>query len=74
MERKGNGDGYGIGSDESHSILDVVKYFGLDVEWLEERRGNRLTADLITTKTKELGWKPKVSLKNYIKDKIGNAL
>ena len=58
-------------TDESHSIL-IVKGF-IDVEWLEERRGNRLT-DLITTKTKELGWKPKVSLKNYIKDKIGNAL
>ena len=69
---KGDGDGYGIGSDESHSVLDVVKYFGLEVEWLEERRGNRLEADLITTKTKELGWKPKVSLEKYVKNKIEN--
>lgn len=69
---KGNGDGYGIGSDESYSVLDVVKFFGLEVEWLEERRGNRMSADLITSKTKALGWKPKVILKEYIKEKLKN--
>jgi UDP-glucose 4-epimerase len=69
VAEKGAGDDYGIGSDESFSILDVVKMFGKDVEWLPERRGNRLSAILKTEKTKNLGWKPSFDLVKYIQDK-----
>jgi UDP-glucose 4-epimerase len=64
---KGKGDGFGIGADESFSILEVVSMFGCDYEWLEERKGNRMTAELVTTKTKDLGWSPKTRLPEYIK-------
>ena len=70
---KGEGDGFGIGADESFSILDVVSMFGCDHQWLDERKGNRMTAELITTKTKDLGWSPKIKLCDYIEKQIMKA-
>jgi len=34
---------------------------------LPERRGNRMTSDVQTSKTVELGWQPKKSVSDYIK-------
>lgn len=62
----GSGDGYGIGAKESYSVLEVAKMVGGPIEFYPETVGNRLTADLITEKTKALGWKQKRNLKNYI--------
>jgi len=62
----GYGDEFGIGSDESFSILEVAKMFGTDIEILPERQGNRMTSDVVTDKTKALGWHPNHSLKKYI--------
>ena len=62
----GLGDEFGIGSPESFSINDIAKMFGGAIEMLPERRGNRMTAEVITDKTRALGWKPNVSIKNYI--------
>jgi len=67
---KGMGDGYGIGSDESYSIIEVAKMFCMEIEYLPERKGNRMTADIKNKKTKELGWKPHRNLKNFINDAI----
>jgi UDP-glucose 4-epimerase len=39
---------------------------GGDIEYVPERRGNRLASELVTVKTKELGWEPKRFLKDYI--------
>jgi len=62
----GKGDGYGIGSDQSYSVLEVVKMFNGKPEFLPKRKGNRMSAKLITSKTKDLGWSPKVKLESYI--------
>ena len=62
----GSGDGYGIGSDESFSVLEVAKMFNGEIEMLPERKGNRMTGEVVTEKTKALGWKPKHNLKTYI--------
>ena len=62
----GEGDGYGIGSDESYSVLEVAKMFNSEIELLPERKGNRMSGDVITDKTKELGWSPLHSLEKYI--------
>ena len=44
-----------------------------DIEMLPKRKGNRLTADVVTDKTKALGWIPKHKVSDYIKDiKINN--
>jgi len=64
---KGKGDGYGIGSDDAYSILDVVEMFGREVVMLPERDGNRHSSDLLTNNTKSLGWKCKRNLRDYIK-------
>ena len=62
----GNGDGFGIGSDESYSVLEVVKMLNGNIEMLPERKGNRMTGEVVTNKTKGLGWKPSHSLEEYI--------
>jgi UDP-glucose 4-epimerase len=69
---KGSGDGYGIGHDESYSVIDVAmifsNYYGVSIDELPERKGNRNSGVLITEKTKKLGWKPKKKLLEYIRD------
>lgn len=62
----GSGDGYGIGSDMTYSVREVADMFGGRVEMLPARQGNRLNADVLTQKTKALGWTPKKLLKDYI--------
>jgi len=74
---EGYGDEFGIGSDESYSVIEVVEMFlDMNIEeaikkgkviMLPERRGNRMDAEVITDKTKFLGWKPRKHLKNWIK-------
>lgn len=63
---KGNGDNYGIGTDESYSILDIAKLFGGEIIMLPERKGNRLASEVRSEKTIKLGWKPQRSIKDYI--------
>ncbi|WP_457746520.1 NAD-dependent epimerase/dehydratase family protein [Sulfurimonas sp.] len=62
----GYGDEFGIGSGEAFTIKEVAQMFGGDIEMLPERKGNRMTADVVTAKTEALGWKPKRKLKEYI--------
>ena len=64
---KGAGDEYGIGSDESFSILEVAKMFKGKVKMIPERPGNRMTSKVVTEKTKQLGWNPKHKLVDYIR-------
>jgi len=63
---QGYGDEFGIGSGEAFSILDVAKMYNGEIIMLPERRGNRMSAEVMTEKTKALGWKPKRKLSNYI--------
>lgn len=63
---KGKGDGYGIGSEDSYSILSLAKLFGREVVMLPERQGNRMQAVVDTEKTSALGWSPRRSLKDDI--------
>lgn len=62
----GKGDGYGIGSKDTFTILEIAKMFKGNIEMLPERNGNRMTAKLVTKKTEALGWKPKHSIKEYV--------
>lgn len=62
----GYGDEFGIGSDEAFTILEVAQMFGGEIQMLPERRGNRMSAEVMTEKTKALGWSPKKKLKDYI--------
>jgi len=62
------GDEFGIGNDKSYSILEVAEMFGGAIEMLPERRGNRKSADVVSDKTKALGWSCEIDLKSYIED------
>jgi UDP-glucose 4-epimerase len=63
---QGYGDEFGIGSPDAFNILEIAKLFGNEIVMLPERYGNRMSADVITTKTEALGWKPKNSIIDYI--------
>lgn len=63
----GYGDEFGIGSPEAYSILEIAEMFGGEIEMLPERKGNRMSADVVTDKTEELGWKPQKTIDGYIR-------
>ena len=67
----GQGDGYGIGSDEAFSINELADMFKLKKEYLPERKGNRMSAPVKTEKLKSLGWSAKRSLEKYIEKIVG---
>jgi len=64
----GSGDNYGIGCSKSYSILEIAEAFDSEIKMLPERRGNRMTAEVVCTKTKELGWSETRSIMDYIKN------
>jgi len=64
----GYGDEFGIGSPESYSIKEIAEMFGGEINMLPERKGNRMTADVMTAKTEVLGWNPTRTIKDYIED------
>jgi len=63
---KGNGDNYGIGSPEAYSVLEIAGFFKTPILMIPERQGNRMDAEIDTSKTEALGWKPKWSIKDYL--------
>jgi UDP-glucose 4-epimerase len=65
---KGHGDGYGVGGNDTLSILDLAKLFGSSVLMLPERAGNRKVAAIDTSSTEALGWKATRSLHAYIEE------
>ena len=67
---KGQGDGFGIGSDESFTINQVVNMAGLEKTHILNTPGNRSIADLNTSKTKQIGWSANKSLADYIHQRI----
>jgi UDP-glucose 4-epimerase len=67
---QGYGDEFGIGSSDAYSILEIAQMFGGEVIMLPERKGNRMTADVVTSKTEALGWKATKSINDYIREEI----
>ena len=62
----GEGDGYGIGSDDAYSVLDVASMFGGEVLMMPERKGNRQTSVVASAQTKALGWECRHTLSEYV--------
>ena len=63
---KGEGDEFGLGAEESYSILDIARMFGGRMEMRPEVLGNRMNATLDTTKSQGLGWSAQCKLSDYI--------
>ena len=66
--KNGHGDNYGIGCSKSYSIMEIAEIFGSKIKMLPTRKGNRMTADVVCTKTKELGWVETKSIVDYIEN------
>lgn len=64
----GYGDEFGIGSSEAYSVKEIAEMFGGEIKMLPERKGNRMTADVVTAKTEALGWRATRSIKEYIEE------
>lgn len=63
---KGLGDEFGIGSKEAYTINKIAQIFGGNTEMLPPRKGNRMTAEVISSRTEALGWSAQKSVKSYI--------
>jgi UDP-glucose 4-epimerase len=70
IAKRGTGDNFGIGANEAYSIIEIAEMFNTDVEFLPERRGNRFDAEVVSDKTKALGWKQNYKLDKYIQNLI----
>ncbi len=57
---------YGLGADESFSVLEVAELFGASVRMIPNQPGNRLDAPLDTAASRSLGWTPRRKLADYI--------
>jgi UDP-glucose 4-epimerase len=66
VAESGYGDEFGIGSHDEYSVLGIAQLFNGKIKVLPERKGNRMLADVITSKTEALGWRPKECIKSYI--------
>lgn len=69
----GEGDDFGIGSEEGYSILEVARMFGSDVVMLPERKGNRMQSSIDTAKVRALGWKSNKNLAGHITEFVSSA-
>ncbi|MEX2013671.1 MAG: NAD-dependent epimerase/dehydratase family protein [Parcubacteria group bacterium] len=63
---KGEGDGFGLGDEREYSIMEIANMFGLPVEMLPERAGNRMDSSIDTSKSKTIGWQVHHTIKKYI--------
>ena len=52
----GERDEFGLGAEESFSILEIAEMFGAEVEMRPETKGNRMGAKLDFTEAHGLGW------------------
>ena len=64
--KNGYGDEFGIGSNEAFTINEIARMFGGEIKMIPERKGNRMSADILTERTRSLGWESKKSIVDYI--------
>lgn len=70
---KGEGGEFGLGAEESYSILEIAGMFGSPIEMGPEVRGNRMGANLDVTKSHALGWRARKRVVDYIKSVVVNC-
>ncbi len=64
---RGAGDEYGLGNNHAYSILEIAKLFDAPIAMLPERKGNRMSATLDTSRSeRELLWCATHDVKDYI--------
>tara|TARA_A200000159_G_scaffold31770_1_gene28346 strand:- start:42173 stop:43030 length:858 start_codon:yes stop_codon:yes gene_type:complete len=63
-----SGDGFCFGTGKDYTILDVVELFESDYVFIPARPGERIQTSIDLSKSRSIGWSPKVCLKEYIED------
>ena len=62
-----------LGTGKNYTVLDVAKMFKHKIRFIDKRPGERFSSKSDTKKSfKELGYKSKIDIKDYIKDFIKN--
>lgn len=74
IAEKGEGDGYTICAKDVHSIIDVAKMFGGEIEMRPQTKMSRSSTADDSTKLKALGWKQTRHLKDYIEEIKGKKM
>ncbi len=62
----GEGDEFGLGAEETFTVLEVAAMFGGEIELLPERRGNRMDGSLNASRSRALGWRATHKLVDYV--------
>ena len=65
---KGQGDGYALNNTNAHSIEDIAKAFGGNIEYIDGYPGRTESGIAPTKARKELGWETTVDVLDYIED------
>jgi UDP-glucose 4-epimerase len=68
VAEKGEGDEYGIASDDTYATLDVAKLFSENIEMMPPRATSRPSSPVDTERTRALGWSPIRRLVDYIEE------
>ena len=68
IAKDGHGDEYGIGNPQAYTILEIAQMYKGKIVMLPKRKGNRLVASVVSSKTEALGWKPVRTIKEYIQE------
>jgi UDP-glucose 4-epimerase len=66
VAEKGEGDEFGLGSEEEFSILELAHLFDGPIEMLPEVSGNRMQSSLDAARSYAIGWKARRSIREYI--------
>ena len=70
---KGEGDEFGLGASDSHSILEIAEMFRAPVVMQPEARGNRMAAKLDVSKSNALGWAASKTVADYIAEIVAET-
>lgn len=65
---RGEGDNFGIGTDEHFSLLEVAQMFGGEIEMLPATQSTRTSPDVDSKKIRELGWVSQHHLPTYVSE------
>lgn len=66
VSEKGEGDDFGICSNDTISTLDLAKMFGGEIQMMPARSTSRPSTPVDSSKVQALGWKQEHFLKDYI--------
>lgn len=68
LAERGDGDGYGLGSSDEFSVLEIAEMFKAAVVMGPPAQGNRMDVSIDRSKAEALGWVARKNVQRYIED------